>query len=188
MDFVTKTTGVKAERQQMKSVRCKKDVGARRDGERIGQRWMKRARGMCISICLHFIRPSVSISLCLSLSGLAHCPWLLRRSLTLMEFEEKEAREEQGKKKRKKVRKNKTVWGFIAVTPFPQCDVYCQHRLLLGPSARPPTHTHNSKIFMCSAHTHLNACTLLALLLAVFFQRWDAIIWITCCTAMSPPL
>lgn len=99
-----------------------------------------------------------------------------------MEFEEKEAREKGGEKKKK----NQTVWGFIAVTPFPQCDVYCQHRLPLDPSARSPTqtHTHNPKIFTCAAHAHLNAGTPL---LKVFFKGWYAIIWITCCTAMSPP-
>ena len=141
MDFVTKTAGVKAERQQMKSVRCKKDVGARRDGERIGQRWMKRARGMCISICLHFIRPSVSISLCLSLSGLAHCPWLLRRSLTLMEFEEKEAREEQGKKKKKESKKEQDSLGLYCRDPLPSVRCLLSASLTARP-LRETTHTH----------------------------------------------
>lgn len=40
------------------------------DGEWIGQRWMRGQEEMCISICLHIMCLSASISLCLSLSGL----------------------------------------------------------------------------------------------------------------------
>lgn len=39
--FVTETVGVKAERQQMKSVRCKKDVGL--------QRWKKNRTEMDVA-------------------------------------------------------------------------------------------------------------------------------------------
>lgn len=151
MDFVTETAGVKAERQQMKSVRCKKDVGARRDGERIGQRWMKRARGMCISICLHFIRPSVSISLCLSLSGLAHCPWLLRRSLTLMEFEEKEAREKGGEKKKRTRRSGALLpWPPSLSAMFTVSIAYRS----TPPRDHPHRHTHTTQRYLRVRHMH----------------------------------
>lgn len=40
------------------------------DGKWIGQRWMRGQEEMCISICLHIMCLSASISLCLSLSGL----------------------------------------------------------------------------------------------------------------------
>lgn len=92
--FVTETAGLKRSDSRWKAWDVRKMLD-RGDGERIGQRWMKRAREMCISLCLHFVCLSVSISLCLSLSGLTHCPWLLLRSLTLMEFREG-ARKEQG--------------------------------------------------------------------------------------------
>lgn len=86
-----------------------------KDGERIGQRWMRQAREMCISICLRFMCPSGSISLCLS--SWTHT--VLLHSLILMEF--REGVKERGEK-------IKTA-RLYSRDPLFLWDVLCQHHL-----------------------------------------------------------
>lgn len=129
IDFVTETVGLKQSDSRWKACDVRKMLDCR-DRERIGQRWMKQAREMCISICLHFVRLSVSISLCLSLSGLIHCPWVLLRSLILMEF--REGVREGGRKEQEQ--------GFIAVT-LSSSGMLSVSIAYCSASARPPTHT-----------------------------------------------
>lgn len=108
-----------------------------RNIEKIGQRWMKRAREMCISICLHFICLSISLSLCLSSRTHAVHEFLFR-SLVLMEFRE-----------RVRERVKKIKWARLyCCDPLLQWDVFCQLHLPLcfcKTTHTITTQTHSSK-------------------------------------------
>lgn len=143
-----------------------------RNIEKIGQRWMKRAREMCISICLHFICLSISLSLCLSSRTHAVHEFLFR-SLVLMEFRE-----------RVRERVKKIKWAKLyCCDPLLQWDVFCQ------PASCKTTHTITTQTHSSKTHMHLLHLTGWKSVMIAFFLKRGQILhvkmcpWITCCTA-----